>query len=121
MIKVLFTAGGSGGHIYPIVSVAREIKKIAQERNLQVKMYFMGNTFFGKQELRAEGVKIIYLPGGKLTRYFSIKSPWELLKTLFDIIESLIIIWFICQMLFYQKEDQEAYQWDLLDGFMALV
>ncbi|KKP36252.1 MAG: hypothetical protein UR23_C0022G0002 [Candidatus Roizmanbacteria bacterium GW2011_GWA2_32_13] len=95
MIKILFTAGGTGGHIYPIVSVVREIKKIAQDRNLQIKMYFMGNTFFCKQELRAEGVKIIYLPGGKLTRYFSIKSPWELLKTLFDIIESLIIIWFI--------------------------
>lgn len=95
MIKILFTAGGTGGHIYPIVSIVREIKKIAEGRDLRIRMYFMGNTFFGKQELIAEGVKIIYLPGGKLTRYFSIKSPWELLKTLFDIIESLIIIWFI--------------------------
>ncbi|MEK9147378.1 MAG: UDP-N-acetylglucosamine--N-acetylmuramyl-(pentapeptide) pyrophosphoryl-undecaprenol N-acetylglucosamine transferase [Patescibacteria group bacterium] len=95
MIKILFTAGGSGGHIYPIIATVRELKKIANEQNIKVKLYFMGKTSFGKEDFKAEEVKSIPVLGGKLTRYFSIKSPFELFKFLFDLIESFIALWFI--------------------------
>lgn len=95
MIKILFTAGGSGGHIYPIVALARAIKKIEQTSDKKVKLYFIGKTSFGREELKQEGVKVISVFGGKLTRYFSIKSFWELFKTIFDLLWSLIILWFV--------------------------
>jgi len=32
-IRLILTGGGSGGHTFPLIAVAREFKKIAQEKS----------------------------------------------------------------------------------------
>jgi UDP-N-acetylglucosamine:LPS N-acetylglucosamine transferase len=40
-MKIVLTGGGTGGHFYPLIAVAQEINKIAdQEKIAHMKMYF---------------------------------------------------------------------------------
>ena len=33
-MKIVFTGGGTGGHFYPIIAVAEEIREIVKDENL---------------------------------------------------------------------------------------
>ncbi len=33
-MKIVFTGGGTGGHFYPLIAVAQEVNRIADEKNL---------------------------------------------------------------------------------------
>lgn len=66
-MKILFTGGGTGGHIIPIIALTREIRKI-QQTDLQ--FYYLGpKDDFSRTFLSQEGIKIKYVLAGKLRRY----------------------------------------------------
>lgn len=80
-MKILFTGGGTGGHIFPIIAVAREIRKIANDKKLD--FLFIGpRDEFSETFLPQEGIKIKNILSGKVRRYLSIESFF---KNLFDI------------------------------------
>jgi len=56
-MKIVFTGGGSGGHIFPILAIIREIKKNYPDPN--IKIYYIGpQDKYGLSLLLDEGVKI---------------------------------------------------------------
>jgi UDP-N-acetylglucosamine--N-acetylmuramyl-(pentapeptide) pyrophosphoryl-undecaprenol N-acetylglucosamine transferase len=76
-IKILFTGGGSGGHIYPVIAVIRELEKIAPGT---FKYYFIGpRSRFAKLALAQENTKFYPTVGGKIRRYFSFKNFIDIL------------------------------------------
>ncbi len=87
--KILLCGGGTGGHVLPLVAVARAIKKLEPK----TKIYFVGPEEFSLDALREEGVivkKII--AAGKLRRYFSLWYVWELVKLPLAFLQSLITV-----------------------------
>ncbi len=75
-MKILLTGGGTGGHIYPIVAVVREIKKIPFKEPLE--FYYIGpRDDFSLKALTNEGVKFKIVLSGKIRRYFGIRSFFE--------------------------------------------
>lgn len=69
-MKILFTGGGTGGHIFPIVAIAREIRRIYPKKNLE--FYYLGaKDEFGLIMLGQEDFKIKTIVSGKIRRYFS--------------------------------------------------
>lgn len=82
-MKILFTGGGTGGHIFPLIAVGREIKKsLAPQEKLTI--YYLGP----KDEipdllLTQEGIKVKRIFAGKIRRYFGFLP---LLQNLIDII-----------------------------------
>lgn len=73
-IRICFTGGATGGHFFPLLFTLRELKKIAQEKNLKLKFYYIGVEPLDKKTFEEEGVKIYILPSFKIRRYFSLEN-----------------------------------------------
>lgn len=81
-LKVILSGGGTGGHIFPAVAIANELKKLVPT----VEILFVGAI--GKMEMEkvpAAGYKIIGVPIAGLQRKFTLqnfKLPFLILKSL---------------------------------------
>lgn len=82
LTRVVISGGGTGGHIFPAIAIANEIKK----RFPEAKIHFVGAL--GKMEMEkvpAAGYPIIGLPIVGLQRKLTLKNlalPFKLLKSL---------------------------------------
>jgi len=91
-VKIVFTGGGTGGHIFPIVAIARELRRIHLEEDLKL-FYYGPEDNFASTVLSQEGIKIKIIPGGKLRRYFSFSNfidivfriPWGIIKAFWSL------------------------------------
>lgn len=81
--RVIISGGGTGGHIYPAIAIANELK----HRNPATEILFVGAL--GRMEMEKVpkvGYKIIGLPIAGIQRRFTLKNllvPFKLLKSLF--------------------------------------
>lgn len=92
-MRILLTGGGTGGHFYPVLSVLRALKKIAEEERLvEMDLVYMSDSQFDPRVLREEGVKFVSVPAGKLRRYFSLLNFTDLFKTFFGILRAALYI-----------------------------
>ena len=96
-MRILFTGSGTGGHIFPIISVVREIKKIYNqnpENKDNLELYFLGAADFTKESLEKEGIKVKTIMAGKLRRYPSALNILDFFKIPIGIIQSLWHLYF---------------------------
>jgi len=119
-MRILFTGGGTGGHIYPIIAVKQTLERIQPEADF----LYIGPDKFSKRALEKEGIKYKFILSGKLRRYFSLLNFIDLLKIPFGLIQSLWhIFWFmpdvvfskggygsLCLTLSFPKEGMVAFQ-----------
>ena len=83
-MKIVFIGGGTGGHFYPLIAVAEEIDRYAQENQLvQPKKYYFGPSPYDEKALYDTGMKYIYCPAGKLRRTKDFSSR---IKNVFSIV-----------------------------------
>lgn len=65
-MKILMTGGGSGGHFYPIIAVAEEIREIClKEKILQPEIFFMAPSPYNTKELLDKDIQFISATAGK--------------------------------------------------------
>lgn len=90
-MKILFTGGGSGGHLYPLVAIAREIRRIYPEK---LEFYYAGpKDEFGMILLSQEDFIIKTIISGKIRRYFSLQNFVDiLLKIPAGIVQSFFLL-----------------------------
>lgn len=75
---IVIAGGGTGGHIYPGIAIARAIQKL----DPSVEVHFVGtSTGLESKIVPREGFPLHLIESGKL----NVKSPWQRLKTLFRI------------------------------------
>ncbi len=72
-IKILFTGGGTGGHIYPIIAIKKEFEFIPS-KNLLDFFYIGPKDSFAKDLLVKENIKSKIILAGKIRRYISLKN-----------------------------------------------
>jgi UDP-N-acetylglucosamine--N-acetylmuramyl-(pentapeptide) pyrophosphoryl-undecaprenol N-acetylglucosamine transferase len=81
-MKILFTGGGTGGHFYPIIAVAEAIEdKVAEKQLLKPSLYYMAPTRYNPRALFDNEIEFVYMPAGKIRRYFSFLNFTDLFKT----------------------------------------
>jgi UDP-N-acetylglucosamine--N-acetylmuramyl-(pentapeptide) pyrophosphoryl-undecaprenol N-acetylglucosamine transferase len=88
-LKLIFSGGGTGGHIFPAVAIAREF----QNRYSDIEILFVGAL--GKMEMEkvpSEGFKIIGLPVEGLIRSISLKNIKIIFKAMSSYLKAKKII-----------------------------
>ncbi|HYD93562.1 MAG TPA: UDP-N-acetylglucosamine--N-acetylmuramyl-(pentapeptide) pyrophosphoryl-undecaprenol N-acetylglucosamine transferase [Candidatus Paceibacterota bacterium] len=103
-MKVVFAGGGTGGHFYPIIAVAEEIRAIARERRLLMpKLYYLAPAAFDQEALFENEIQFEACPAGKWRRYFSLKNYADLLVTATGFICALTALFRIYPDLVFSK------------------
>lgn len=101
-MKIIFTGGGTAGHIYPLLSVARELKKSYPFAGFD--FWYLGpKDKFAQNILSYEGIKIKRVMAGKVRRYFSFRNILDLLKIPIGVIQAFYHIFVFSPDLIFSK------------------
>ncbi len=103
-MKILFTGGGSGGHIFPIIAISRELRRLYEKDDLHFD-YIGPSNSTGILQLTQEPLfGIHYIASGKLRRYFSLLNILDLAVMIpFSFLQSFLILLFHRPNLVFSK------------------
>ncbi|MFA5993789.1 MAG: undecaprenyldiphospho-muramoylpentapeptide beta-N-acetylglucosaminyltransferase [Parcubacteria group bacterium] len=88
-MKIALIGGGSGGHLMPLIAVARKIK----EKVPETIFLYIGPV--GKMEteiMNGEGIPSKYIKVGKLRRYFSFQNFTDIFRFAIGFLQSMWIL-----------------------------
>ncbi|MGI6297150.1 MAG: UDP-N-acetylglucosamine--N-acetylmuramyl-(pentapeptide) pyrophosphoryl-undecaprenol N-acetylglucosamine transferase [Minisyncoccales bacterium] len=105
-MKIILSGGGTGGHIFPLIAVAREIKK--QSTNSVDLLYLGPKDKFEECFFKNEEIKTSFCLAGKIRRYGGVSTSFKnLIDILFTIpigtIQAFIKIFFYCPDIIFSK------------------
>jgi UDP-N-acetylglucosamine--N-acetylmuramyl-(pentapeptide) pyrophosphoryl-undecaprenol N-acetylglucosamine transferase len=103
-MKILLTGGGTGGHFYPLIAVAEEIRNVVKDKKLlPPEIYYAAPTPYNARALFENEIIFKQVSAGKVRRYFSILNFFDLFKTAFGIIKALFTIFSIYPDVVFSK------------------
>lgn len=101
MKRILLVGGGTGGHVYPLIAVADELKSQAQQQGLDLELLFLGEGSFFERAVREKGYNFRKIWSGKLRRYVSPLTILDIIKLPIGFVQSLWqIFWFMPDVVF---------------------
>lgn len=110
-MRIALTGGGTGGHLFPILAVVQEIKKLIANNVFQiplgegssVEFLFLGPDTIGEEALAKEGIAHKKIMAGKLRRYASLQNIWDIFKIPCGVIQSLWHLFFFMPNAVFSK------------------
>lgn len=94
-IRILLTGGGTGGHIYPLVAVARKLQGID--------LRYFGDAGLFRPYLESNGIKVHKIVSSKFRRYFSFLNFLDFFKFCVGFCQALWKIFWVMPNLAFSK------------------
>src|SRR3990167_7914781 len=89
-MKILLTGGGTGGHFYPLIAVAKALNAVAdQEKIANLELVYMAEHPYDKNILLQNGIKFKKIYSGKIRRYFSFLNVIDAVKLIPGVLKSI--------------------------------
>lgn len=107
-LRVLMTAGGSGGHFYPMVAVAKDLQEKAVSLGDDLDLRFFGQPGNYKDYLKANGLKISTITAAKLRRYGSLQNILDIFLFGVGFLQALIKVYFFMPDVVFSKSGPGA-------------
>ena len=101
--RILFTGGGSGGHIYPLVGVLEELYSLAAQGGFQFESYYLGPSHALNKELAKRGVGIWSITSSKYRSYGSIENILDIPKFIFSLFEAFVKMYMLMPDVVFSK------------------
>jgi len=98
-MRILLTGGGTGGHIFPLLSLIEELGR--REENFEIK--FIGPRTIFEQEFKKAGVKVERIVSAKLRRYFSLVNILDFFKFFISLFQALFKLYFYMPDIVFSK------------------
>ncbi len=101
--RILLVGGGSGGHAYPLLAVAKSLQAHAQQKSIDLKLLMLGDNSRGFLERAATegGLSFKHSIAGGLRRYVSPLVVVDLLKIPISFFQALwYVFWFMPDSVF---------------------
>ncbi|KND47388.1 MAG: UDP-N-acetylglucosamine--N-acetylmuramyl-(pentapeptide) pyrophosphoryl-undecaprenol N-acetylglucosam [Parcubacteria bacterium C7867-004] len=92
-MKIVLTAGGTGGHFYPLIAIAEAIKAVCAERNLIVPtIYYLADKPYDEAVLFANDIIYLASPAGKMRRYASFSNFTDMFVTAWGTLKCFFLL-----------------------------
>ena len=101
-MRIIFTGGGTAGHIFPIIAIIRELKRKYPNKGFEF-FYIGPKDDFVFNLLEEEDVDVRTISAGKLRRYFSGLNILDFFKIPVSLFQCLYYIFIISPDLIFSK------------------
>lgn len=101
--RVVFTGGGSGGHIYPLIAVFEALQIKLAALKAPSEFVYLGPKDDYSALLSARGIPVYPIASGKLRRYFSVDNFLDAPKFLIGFLQALVKLYFIMPDVVFSK------------------
>lgn len=100
---VVFTGGGSGGHVYPLIAVADALRTRLHALNAPYEYFYVGPKDAYSGLLAQKGMTMRTIVAGKLRRYLSLANIVDIPKFIIGFIQSLWKMYVIMPDIVFSK------------------
>ncbi|MFP4539414.1 MAG: UDP-N-acetylglucosamine--N-acetylmuramyl-(pentapeptide) pyrophosphoryl-undecaprenol N-acetylglucosamine transferase [Candidatus Paceibacterota bacterium] len=103
-MKIFLTGSGTGGHFYPNIAIAEQLRKIQKEEGiLEMDLYFVSRESYDKTELERLGITHKFINSGKLRTYASIHTFFDIFRTISGIFKAFFLMFYIFPDVVFSK------------------
>src|SRR5512143_3396039 len=94
--RILLVGGGTGGHVYPLIAVAKALQARAAQKGEAVKILMMGDGPIFARAAKENGIAYTTIMAPKLRRYTSAGNILDIFKVPVALVQSLLkLLWFM--------------------------
>jgi len=101
-MKIVLAGGGTAGHTFPLLAVAREMRKIYKGQGLEI-FYFGPNDNYAVALMEREGIKVKKIVAGKIKRYPALSNLLEFGKMPIGFWQAFWKLFFLAPDLVFSK------------------